>query len=287
MICRKAVRFFLFLALIFLSHPLESAWQENLRPCEENKSCTSIAGVDFIYMINLKTRTDKLALSLRRLKNYGIIPYRFDAIDGWSLPSSLVSNLQPTPLSRVMNQGRIGCLLSHISVLQDAYISGYNTIWVMEDDVDVKNNPSALSDLISSLDQNGIDWDILYTDVETKDSYGIRRPPTSVIARPGAPRCDLSFYKRRYPINEVCTEVGMRFGCYSMIIRRSGIEKILHYFAENNLFLPIDNELPHVSNLKQITLTRDIVSHRVQQDSNTQMSQRQHQILNQKLERKK
>ncbi|MFS8563956.1 MAG: glycosyltransferase family 25 protein [Rhabdochlamydiaceae bacterium] len=281
---RGVFPFILFLAAIFFVSSLKADWKNHLRPCEQDKVCTPIAGVDFIYMINLSERLDKLTASLRSLQKYNIVPYRFNAVDGWTLPSTVFSNLQPNPLSPVMNRGRIGCLISHLSVLYDAYKAGYSTIWVMEDDPDILENPHLLSAIIADLDQRDILWDILYTDVETKDSFGRRIYPVSIIPRPGVPAHDL--YKRRYPVNDLCTEIGMRFGCYSMIIRRSGIEKILNFFEQNNLFLPIDNELPHVPGLVQITLTKDIVSHRREQMSNTQMSPAQHRTINNKLEKR-
>ncbi|MFI5334690.1 MAG: hypothetical protein ACHQT8_05960 [Chlamydiales bacterium] len=33
-------------------------------------------------------------------------------------------------------------MLSHLSILQDAFDSGYETIWVMEDDIEVVRNPT-------------------------------------------------------------------------------------------------------------------------------------------------
>jgi len=51
-----------------------------------------------------------------------------------------------------MSRGAIGIILSHLSVLQDAYDAGYETIWVMEDDIELLGNPHSVSDLISELE---------------------------------------------------------------------------------------------------------------------------------------
>ena len=68
-------------------------------------------------------------------------------------------------------RGTIGIVLSHLSVLQDALDSGYDTIWVMEDDIQIIRNPRKLSKLIAKLDalvgKNG--WDVLYTDQDSKN----------------------------------------------------------------------------------------------------------------------
>src|SRR5690606_37872622 len=48
-----------------------------------------------------------------------------------------------------MPLGSIGIVLSHLSILQDAYDAGYETIWVMEDDIEVIQDPNIMSQRIS------------------------------------------------------------------------------------------------------------------------------------------
>src|ERR1700744_788748 len=73
-----------------------------------------------------------------------------------------------------LSRGAIGIVMSHLSILQDAYDSGYETIWVMEDDIEFIRNPLVISDLIDKLDtivgKSG--WDILFTDRDTKSQQG-------------------------------------------------------------------------------------------------------------------
>ncbi len=159
-----------------------------------------------------------------------------------------------------MSAGIKGCLLSFLSVFSDAYHSGYETVWIMEDDIDVVEDPRQLPGLIRELDQLVPDWDILYTDIDTKDFYGKRVPSLAIYPRPNFPPQPLDFYLRKIPVNETFQEIGMRYGCYSMIVRRSGLKKILEYFTTYRLFLPIDLDLLFVPGLKQISLTRDVVS---------------------------
>lgn len=40
-----------------------------------------------------------------------------------------------------LSRGAIGIVLSHLSILKDAYDRGFETIWVMEDDIDIIKNP--------------------------------------------------------------------------------------------------------------------------------------------------
>ena len=67
----------------------------------------------------------------------------------------------------------IGCALSHLSVIRNAYDAGYQTIWVLEDDIAVEQDPHRLSALIDKLDSlvGKEGWDILYTDTDRTDSF--------------------------------------------------------------------------------------------------------------------
>ena len=132
-----------------------------------------IPNVDFIYMINLDERPEKLASCLIQLQPYGIEPYRFSAVNGWKLTLEDINDVrvvyQPgmktdlmgtyypltgegplhemmsvpgrTYFCHCMSRGAVGIVLSHLSVLQDAIDSGYKTVWVMEDDVEVVQDP--------------------------------------------------------------------------------------------------------------------------------------------------
>lgn len=253
------IKFLLVVLSLFFS-TMYGNWEEHLRPCQDKEECCSIPEIDFIYLINLKERPNKWKLSLFQLQPYGITPYRFDAINGWKLDPEIFKSVGCPGLHPDIRPGQIGCILSHLSVLKDAYDSGYETIWVMEDDIDVIEDPRQLSTLIRELDALSGDWDILYTDPETKDYYGRRVPCFDIYPRPNFPPQSISYYRRRISINETFQETGMRYGAYSMIIRRAGIKKILDYFTQYRLFMPIDMELFFVPELKQITILRDVVS---------------------------
>lgn len=259
----------------------------------------TINGIDFIYMINLDERPEKYATSLNELEPFGIIPYRFSAVNGWKLkakeiaelgvtfpPGSLISPFMGTTyiqteereyqsnellkddgkttyFSYGMSRGAIGICLSHLSVLQDAYDSFYNTIWVMEDDVEVVANPSIIPSLIQKLDKEVPDWDILFTDTDTKDREGQHIACRALAARPNVKIAPLSsFFQLFYPISAEFSRTSMRYGAYSMIIRRSGMEKILAHFKTYGIYLPYDMDYWLAPDLKMYTVNRDIISHR-------------------------
>jgi GR25 family glycosyltransferase involved in LPS biosynthesis len=254
--------------------------------------------IDFIYMINLDERPEKFALASHELALFGIFPYRFSAVNGWNLSTEVLNQvgvkfssdfgqekflgtiyreidgreylgheiLRPngeTFFTLGMSHGAIGIVLSHLSVLQDAYDSGYQTIWVMEDDVEAVHNPRLLSDLIPKLDSLVDDWDILFTDIDTKDRIGNHVPCRAVAARPNVNMEPLSsFFQRFYPVSSDFSRIGMRYGAYSMIVRRSGMEKILKYFKNYGIFIPYDMDIWLNPDLKMYSVTQDIVSHR-------------------------
>ena len=55
-------------------------------------------------------------------------------------------------------------------------------------------------------------------------------------------------------------EVGARSGATSMIIRRSGIQKLLQYFKAHQIFFPYDMEYIFPRGIKLYTVAEDIVS---------------------------
>ncbi len=280
------------------SSAAENRMEQHFRKVDHKSSEHTMDGIDFIYMINLDERPEKFALTSFELSLYGIYPYRFSAVNGWQLPTSVLNQIgvkftspfgqekflgsiyreidgqeclgneiiKPdgeTYFTLGMSRGAMGCALSHLSVLQDAYDSGYHTIWIMEDDVEVIDNPGQIPELIQKLDSLVGDWDILYTDTDTKDSAGYHVPCRAVAARLNFNVEPLSsFLQRFYPISNDLSRIGMRYGSYSMIVRRSGMEKILQYFKTYGIFLPYDMDIWLNPDLKIYSVNKDIVSHR-------------------------
>ena len=48
---------------------------------------------------------------------------------------------------------------------------------------------------------------------------------------------------------------------HSMILKRSGAEKILNFFSKRGMFLPYDDELAFIPGLKMYNLKNPITSH--------------------------
>jgi GR25 family glycosyltransferase involved in LPS biosynthesis len=302
-------------AIVFLlvSGICAAGVEDHLKPClGKSDYVSAIPEVDFLYLINLDRRHDRLARSLEQLRPYGIVPYRFSAVEAKSLSVEALEDVgvqfqegmrggqwvtyYPTDkggcvaydflrqscygksyFSQWMSRGAIGCTLSHLSILQDALTSGYETIWILEDDFLVLKDPRTIYRHIDALDSlvgHG-NWDVLFTDdcpiasgpkkLEKKDFWFLWRPDVM--------QYDYDSYAERTLISSDILKIGARIRTHSMIIRRSGMKKILDFETQNHLFLPYDNELILIPTLQQYALVHPFVTNRSDSSSDVQMTQ--------------
>ncbi len=140
--------------------------------------------------------------------------------------------------------------------------SGYETIWVMEDDIEVKRNPHEITALIKKLDKlvGADNWDILFTDPDTKRSNGEYIPCTGYAKRPNFQPKNPGRFVVRADISSDFKKVGARYGAYSMIVRRSGMRKILNFINQYGVFLPFDMEYYLPDNINLYSMRYDVVS---------------------------
>lgn len=251
--------------------------------------------IDFIYTINLDQRPEKFKSCVDQLSLYGIVPYRFSAVNGWELSLEDINDLgikyEPwmesgkwgtrylldgggkphheivhqagvNYFSHCMSQGAVAIVLSHLSILEDAYKSGYETIWVMEDDIDVVRDPHLLSDLIEKLDMlvGKEGWDILFTDPNTKNKEGAYVPCTAYAWRPNFSPRDPQKFGEKVDISADFKRVGARYGAYSMIVRRSGMRKLLKFFKHYHIFLPYDMDFTQPPGIVFYSVNYDVIS---------------------------
>lgn len=294
----------IFLFLFLVTAPLFSAQLEkHLKPIEVRTQGAKIEPIDCIYLINLDQRKDRLATSLSQLAVFGIVPCRFPAIYGWKIPPETLNEiglqflpdmqgdewasyypshekgskfefLTPDCYGRTffslwITTGAIGCSLSHLSVLQDAWDSGFETIWVLEDDFVLKGNPHLLSIHISKLDQLAPDWDLLYTDMDTENAPFYDAPndfETDLKGhllyywRPDMKLKDDLPLRKRTIISPDFLKIGGRMRTTSIIIRRSGMKKILQQLKSHGIFAPYDHELSLIPNIQLYNLRYSLIT---------------------------
>lgn len=287
----------LFLLLTLFSNSLLGKLQDHFKTIEGKFPKSTIRNIDFIYMINLDERPEKFKKSMDALALYGIVPYRFSAVNGWKLNLSVINDIGvkydsdmkkefkgivyrekngkevityekmteigTTYFGQGMFRGTIGIVLSHLSILQHAYDSGYETIWVMEDDIEVLSNPIELSDLIEKLDKLAPNWDILFTDPNLRKDKDNYVPSRAIEPRPNYTVPDADSFHICWILSKDFTQIKSRFGAHSFIIRRSGIKKILDFYKKHQVFHPIDFDMFYAPGIKVFVTTRDIVAARL------------------------
>jgi GR25 family glycosyltransferase involved in LPS biosynthesis len=295
------MRYFWILTLCLFA-PLDAKLEDHFKKIEDKSDVHSMRNIDFIYLINLDVRVEKLVKTFRQLAPYEIYPYRFSAVNGWELTiedlqdiglkytkdmkkmkgtTYLTEDRKPTYetlqegkkgyFRHKMSWGMVGCLLSHLSILQDAYDSGYSTIWVMEDDIVVIRDPRQIPDLIDRLDKKvgKHGWDILFTDRDFRNSEGKYERCKGWSPRPNFKPSNPERFKDSYLIDKTFRRIGARFGTHSMILRRSGIKKILEFIKTYQPFNPYDLDMYLPDDMRMYSVNRDIVGNEPSELSDT------------------
>lgn len=284
----------LMLTSLFVCGGLDAKLEDHLRKVEGKSQVSKMKNIDFIYMINLDQRPEKYQRTAALLSPYGIHPYRFSAVNGWELSLAAINDLgvnyKPgmqtgiwgssylpennfevthevmhkhgqTYFCHCMARGTIGISLSHLSILQDAYNSGYETIWVLEDDIEIVRDPRLISEMIEKLDKkvgkNG--WDLFFTDQDTQDATGKYIPCKGYAKRPNFEPKNPERFQKAEQIDNNFRKIGARYGAYSMIVRRSGMAKILNFIKKYGIFLPYDMEFYLPEDIRMYTVVQDIV----------------------------
>lgn len=216
--------------------------------------------VDCIYVINLDRRPEKWERVNALLKDQGMHGNRVSAVDGWSLTEEDQAELAGAYPVRMLG-GEVGCLLSHVSAIKDAYERGFNVAWIFEDDIEFAENPHQLSALIKKLNMLDPGWDILYTDVDSKNSSGETILALASDFRPDRPvALPLSYYLFRTRISQDFLLLRQRYGLYSYIVSRKGMKKIYDYFSHVHLWTAADIDIHYIPGIRQYSTIRDIVS---------------------------
>jgi GR25 family glycosyltransferase involved in LPS biosynthesis len=304
---------FCILTFAFCLSPLQAGIEKHLKKVEHKVSPYQVRQVDYIYLINLDQRPDKFEKCKWQLAGYNINPCRFSAVLGWTLSPEVLNEvglkfaagmegdqwvsfyspqgkgerevdfLRETCVGKTyfqlpMTKGAIGCTLSHLSVLQDAYDSGYETIWIMEDDIYVSENPHNITAIIEKLDKLAEKpWDVLYTDIDIADRPLYYYPNDFVSDlksvgwpwRPDVPGVSQVQLSKRIRMSDELMKIGFRMRTHSMIVRRSGMKKILDFFKTHGIFSGYDYELALVPDIQLYSLTYNLVTHIIFATSDT------------------
>ena len=105
---------------------------------------------DKIFCVNLDRRTDKWAQAASEFEKHGMTVERFSAIDGNTLP----------PQQSKLNNGEIGCSMSHAAILEMMVANSWNRILVLEDDVEFIADIQAF--FAANIHYVPVNWSMLY-----------------------------------------------------------------------------------------------------------------------------
>tara|TARA_R110001632_G_scaffold112178_4_gene223180 strand:+ start:2564 stop:4555 length:1992 start_codon:yes stop_codon:yes gene_type:complete len=109
------------------------------------------------FVINMTSRTERLATSLFNLDKVGISPTRFSAINGSELNETDPSWTQRFPLLR---PGELGCLLSHLSIAALASDHSEQDAFTLIFEDDVVTSTEDITDLLMNLETLDAEEDI-------------------------------------------------------------------------------------------------------------------------------
>ncbi|KAL4659186.1 procollagen galactosyltransferase 1-like [Arapaima gigas] len=128
-------------------------------------------GFDEVFMINLPRRSDRRERMLRTLYKMGIDCKVIAAVDGKAMNVSQVHAMGIHMLpgysdpyhGRPLTKGELGCFLSHYNIWTEIVDRGLKRSLVIEDDLRFEVFfKRRLQNLMSELDSEGLDWDLIY-----------------------------------------------------------------------------------------------------------------------------
>lgn len=241
----------------------QEAIQKFSSPIGSLSGTSGLQGVDQIYVINLDERPQKWEQIKLLFEAQELSPTRVPAINGWKINKNVINQINyKGNLHGSLNPGRVGCALSHLKVWMDAIARNFQIVWVVEDDVEFLTSPHVLSQLLADLAKIDSNWDVLYTDSNTRDWNGAYAD--SVLLVPPPPFIEASEEVQNQAITIISQDfakIGCRHGCYSMLISKNGLKKLYEFHKSYPLWAPIDHSLHYTPNLRQYIVRHNVVTH--------------------------
>lgn len=210
-------------------------------------SCpSSLNNIDQIYVINLDIRPEKWEKTRRQLENFNLKALRVSAINGWKMDRGLRNEISKRLLSwEALSDGQLGCFLSHITVLKDAFKKQYKCIWVLEDDIIALEDLRELDGLVEKMNVFDPEWDLLFTNVNNRINNSMNNPMLTFEMVMGPTFnyslvTDPNFTPNE---NEEFRRIQYRLGTYSMIISKKGVQKLLESYQTHKANFPVDMQM--------------------------------------------
>jgi GR25 family glycosyltransferase involved in LPS biosynthesis/mannosyltransferase OCH1-like enzyme len=180
-----------------------------------------------VFYINMDKSTDRKIYIENMLNKFATTFYRVKGFNGYKITDKNKGEIEGIKFINYypeLNKSEIGCTISHILAIKQAYDSNNNIAIICEDDVqlDIYNLCPKLEKIIEIAPK---DWEIIQlcisgsTDGSLGKLYKDRNPSLS----------EITFIKRNYP------ELNKFFwGSVINLINRKGMKKIVDTSVENN-----------------------------------------------------
>jgi GR25 family glycosyltransferase involved in LPS biosynthesis len=253
--------------------PKETKLYDYLIKTEITEPNSGLPAVDAVYVINLERRKEKWVQAKQMCEEHGIHPNRLNAVDGRLIPPEAFKALFGYYKQNI-SAAQVGCMLSHLSTIKDAYDRGFETIWILEDDAEIQGNLQLLFEDLSALKKMVPNWDVFYTNPglnNIKPTFYGHFLQDRIDPRPDQRMNKLSTYLDRSPLNKHMFKTGLRWGAYSMFISRHGMELILNYFSHVYFWSPYDLDIHYIPTIQEFSSTESIVSTRMDGPHDTVM----------------
>jgi hypothetical protein len=161
--------------------------------------------------------------------------------------------------------------LNFLNVIKNAHEMNYAMIWIVDGAIQIVSDPNQIPVKIDSLNKLiGKDqWDILYTDNDTHD-YSLYQGFNDFES--DLKGLDLSWFWRpdhlpdfkklssRTVVSQDFIKIGSRMRTHSLIINKTGLEKIMTYYASHGCFNPLDHEIAMIPNIQLYALRNNLVT---------------------------
>ncbi len=219
-----------------------------IEPIEVKEFRSGLKGVGCIYVISLDERSERWERTERFFTAQGLHPNRVHAVNGWKFPFWKKAALTG-PYLVGLSGGEMGCLLSHLSVYQDAYLRGFDTIWICEDDIVFEKTAREVTETLEELSRIDPEWDILYTDNKLH-GHGDQHP------RPG----QLPYHPEYAVVSGALMKIHGRHTTHSMLFSKKGVEKALDYFTHVYLWSPLDIDIHYVPGIREYCTQKNLVT---------------------------
>lgn len=256
-----------FLAFFSLQATEQPIFLPYLSKIEQDLLPSNLEKIDRLFVINLEKRKDRLEQIKEIFLPYQVGLNRVNAVNGKNLTDEEMSLLIGHKKAR-LRKSEMGCLLSHLSVLWHSYQMGYQTVWIVEDDVEIKEDLKTISAHIKALEKLDPEWDIFYTDPDFSNRDNEKLKNSGRRAREDQGLYPRRFFSRRKVCNQFW-KINRRWGTHSLVVSKRGVEKIIKYYLAHSIWTAIDIDMHFIPNMHQYTPLLPLVTNRPESDSDT------------------